>query len=49
MERIGGRTLARETLFLLKDRGGKLGILVALIQGQALRIKYLPTSKTRQQ
>ena len=32
--------IARETLFLPRDRGG-LGILVPLIQGQALRIKYL--------
>ena len=32
--------IAREILFLPKDRGG-LGILVPLIQGQALRIKYL--------
>ena len=30
--------IARETHFLLTDRGG-LGILVPLIQGQALRIK----------
>ena len=32
--------IARETLFLPRDRGG-LGILVPLIQGLALRIKYL--------
>ena len=32
--------IARETLFLPRDRGG-LGILVPLIQGEALRIKYL--------
>ena len=32
--------IARETFFLPRDRGG-LGILVPLIQGQALRIKYL--------
>ena len=32
--------IARETLFLPRDRGG-LGILVPLIQGQALRVKYL--------
>ena len=40
MERIGSEPIARETLFLPRDRGG-LGILVPLIQGQALRIKYL--------
>ena len=32
--------IARETLFLPRDRGG-LGILVLLIQGKAVRIKYL--------
>ena len=32
--------IAQETLFLPRDRGG-LGILVPLIQGQALRMKYL--------
>ena len=32
--------MARETLFLPRDRGG-LGILVPLIHSQALRIKYL--------
>ena len=32
--------IARETLFLPRDRVG-LGLLVPLIQGQALRIKYL--------
>ena len=34
------KPIARETLFLPRDRGG-LRILVPLIQGQALRIKYL--------
>ena len=33
-------SIARETLFLPRDRGG-LEILVPLIQGQTLRIKYL--------
>ena len=32
--------IARVTLFLPRDRGG-LGILVLLIQGKAVRIKYL--------
>ena len=32
--------IARETLFLPRDRGG-LGIFMPLIQGQALRLKYL--------
>ena len=34
------QSIARETLFLPRDRGS-LRILVPLIQGQALRIKYL--------
>ena len=34
------KPIAQETLFLHRDRGG-LGILVPLIQGQALKIKYL--------
>ena len=34
------KPIARKTLFLPRDRGG-LGILVPLIQGQALRVKYL--------
>ena len=37
---LAAEALARETLFLLRQRGG-LGILVSLIQGEALRIKYL--------
>ena len=40
VEGIGGQTNSSGTLFLNRDRGG-LGILVPLIQGQALRIKYL--------
>ena len=36
----GAEPIARETLFLPRDGGG-LGILAPLIQGQALRIKYL--------
>ena len=36
----GAEPIARETLFLPRDRGG-LGILLLLIQGQVLRIKYL--------
>ena len=37
---LAAEPIARETLFLPRDRGG-LGIMVPLIQGQALRIKYL--------
>ena len=39
-EESAAEPIARETLFLPRDRGG-LGILVPLIQGQALRIKHL--------
>ena len=34
------KSIARETLFLPRDRGG-LGILLPLIEGLALRINYL--------
>ena len=37
---LAAEPIARETLFLPRYRGG-LGTLVPLIQGQALRIKYL--------
>ena len=39
-KRSAAEPIAWETLFLPRDRGG-LRILVPLIQGQALRIKYL--------
>ena len=37
---VVAKSVARETLFLSRDRGG-LRIMGLVIQGQALRIKYL--------